>query len=154
MNDAPTALPMLSWQTQGEDYEYEHDGSSYTGWCRSVGGRTLDGRWTERNQKTGEERDHRMAFPDGRTEMRADELPLYWLGYVDDNAAIIGIMAFEGHPGFVGEGLAVYAAPSDGCRATLKRLPGDQPSFEFRLPHGENFGGRSVFWVALSRFFS
>lgn len=51
---------MTFWQTLG-NYEYEvkrtkGGGCRYTGWCRSVGGRMADGRWPERNNKTGQVR--------------------------------------------------------------------------------------------------
>jgi hypothetical protein len=46
---------MKLWQRLGQ-YEYEHDGSHYTGWYRCAGGRMFDGRWPEWNYRTGEER--------------------------------------------------------------------------------------------------
>ncbi len=46
---------LLSWQQQGR-YQYEHDGTNYTGWCRCVNGQMADGTWPEWNNKTGEQR--------------------------------------------------------------------------------------------------
>lgn len=141
------------WQTVG-NHEFETDGKEYTGWCRDVDGRTVDGRWPQTHQSTGLVRDFRTAFPDGRTQMRADELPAHWLGYVADDAANLGIEAFEGRPGFISDNQTVYAAPAHGREATLQRRPEEKPSFDFRLPRGKEFGGRSTFWVAFPNFYS
>lgn len=46
---------MWGWQTIG-GYEYQHNGSNYTGWYRCVAGRLADGRWPQWNSNTGEER--------------------------------------------------------------------------------------------------
>lgn len=44
------------WQTIGQ-YEYEVARDiGYTGWYRCVNGQLADGRWPERNGKTGETR--------------------------------------------------------------------------------------------------
>lgn len=50
-------LLLLGWQDSPcGRYEYEHDGSNYTGWCRCKDGRMANGRWPEWNNKTGENR--------------------------------------------------------------------------------------------------
>ncbi len=151
--DDELTISVYFWQTVG-DYEYEHDGREHTGWARCVDGRTVDGRWPQFHQQTGAQRDYRVAFPDGRTHMRADELPLHWLGYMANDAANLGIESLEGRPGFVSEYQTVYAALTPGHQTTLERTPGDKPRFELRLPHGEAFGGRSTFEAVFPNFYS
>ena len=46
---------MFFWQQLGQ-YEYEHNGSNYTGWHRCIGGRMADGRWPEWHSTTGDTR--------------------------------------------------------------------------------------------------
>lgn len=47
-----TRVKILSWQRLGQ-YEYQHDGSNYTGWYRCIGGRLENGHWPQWNNKTG-----------------------------------------------------------------------------------------------------
>ena len=111
----------------------------------------IDGMTDEDRTSEASQMSAAITFPDGRTEIRADELPKDWQGYVDDMGANIGLAAFEGQPGFISEGQTVFAAPHAGCEATLKRLSGEKPDFTFGLPPGHEFGGRTGFWVTFSR---
>lgn len=155
MNDAPAATGTI-WQTQG-NYEYEvaPDGNTYTDWYRCRDGRAADGRLLEHNHITGETRESRTVFPGGATQMLATELPVHWLGYVADDACNLGMEALEGRPGFIGQTVVVYAVPGEGHTATLERKPGGgTASFELRLPPGQDFGGRSTFWVVFPDFYN
>ena len=46
---------MTAWQQLG-NYEYEYNKYGYTDWYRCVGGKMANGRWPERNSKTGAQR--------------------------------------------------------------------------------------------------
>jgi hypothetical protein len=46
---------ILTWQQLGQ-YEHEHDGHSYTGWCRAIGGRLKCGCYPEHHNVTGKNR--------------------------------------------------------------------------------------------------
>lgn len=149
-----TALAVLAttWVRRGSE-EFEDGPNGRTGWARDVDGRTADGRWPETYWETGEVREGRATFPDSSTEMRADQLPVGWLGFVGDNAANLGMQALEGRPGFVNEYEMVYAVPADGRRASLTRETSNTPSFKFQLPPGEQWGNRSAFWVVFPNFY-
>jgi len=153
MSAAFPDAPATRWQTLGRR-DFEVVDGRFTGWSRFIDGHTVDGRWPEWNQQTGDRRDHRRVFPDGRTEMPAAELPPNWLGYVADDAATLGkpqgIDLGTKPDGFIGEDLVVYAAPADGRRAELQRSPGDEPWFGYRLPPGEEHEGLTTFKVAIA----
>lgn len=40
----------------GHEFEVSYKTGTYTGWSRCIGGRLADGRWPERNDRTGETR--------------------------------------------------------------------------------------------------